>query len=841
MAGFTYLGPPSNDSEEVLLDRLFLEHHSTLAVDTETVSLKDRTLIGIGLSPNLNEAYYFEVLPEPSPHLDAVWDLLENPDTLKVFHNALFDLGVLGEPFTPIADTSVMMQMQALPYKLKDAAHYYLATEIDEIADVLPARKTMLDLTLAVVADKCLHDAFSTHRLFEQMGGRKWLDKANGHTWTYQPNWFGGWQPLEPTSYYVSPQMKDCYDVDIRLIPLLLRMGERGLALRQDRLEAWYERLSHEKLFYQDICTQHGFSAGSNQQVGYTLAERGTVLKFTQTRGRNAYKQLKVDEDVLSQLADPLAQVVLQYRHRDKLLCLDENTPILMADLTWKPIKLVGPGDVVFGFDEEPPGRACAGSYGHRRFKEATVEAVSTRLGKAFKIVTDTGSVTATANHRWLVYPTHPDDTTVGVARQWMGTSELKPGMALSLVAEPVCPDKSYEVGYLEAAFDGEGCLSRTHTKRDDVSLPDIVFTQNDNEMLAKVGALLSTFDFRFTEYSRVAHPGANPSILLRIRGGISELIRFMCLIRPTRFPTDWWKGLSRGARAARVLYVEPAGTKKVAHLQTSTGTFIAGGFMSHNSTYIKPWLGEERAYTHFGLETGTGRLRSFGRNIQNIPVPIREIFEPDSGVWTWLDDNQIEMRVFAYLSQDPMMLEAYRLGSDIHTATQAALWPGGSLQDKELRVRVKGFNFSMIFLAQPPTLSKHSGLPLETCRRFREEWLDYYEIAADYMVRQQEAGLGQGWTMTDYGRKQRLPDPSIFTQTHIASCAINYPTQGTAADIVKRQLLECKEMDLAAQVHDEILQDGDEDWPEGLDHIHPEIETPYKVRSGPVWSAKED
>jgi len=258
-------------------------------------------------------------------------------------------------------------------------------------------------------------------------------------------------------------------------------------------------------------------------------------------------------------------------------------------------------------------------------------------------------------------------------------------------------------------------------------------------------------------------------------------------------------------------------------------------------STYIRPWLGEERAYTHFGLETGTGRLRSFDRNLQNVPKRIREIFEPDSGVWSWFDDNQLEMRVFAHLSQDPMMLEAYRLGSDIHTTTQVVLWPGSNLQDEVLRVKVKGFNFSMIFLAQPPTLSKHSGLPLETCKRFREEWLDYYEIAADYMVRQQETNLGQGWSMTDYGRKQKLPDPDIFPPAHIASCAINYPTQGTAADIVKRQMLMCEELDLAVQVHDEVLQDGDEEFPEGLDHIHPELYTPFKVKSGPVWSAKED
>lgn len=571
-SGFAYLGPPGEESEEDLINKLFLDCGPTIAVDTETVSLKDRRLIGIGLSPNPQEAYYFQVLPEPSIYLDAVWELLES-DRLKVFHNAMYDLGVLGESYTPVADTSIMMQMQALPLKLKDAVHCYLEKEIDEIGDVLPKRKNMLDLDFPTVAGKCLNDTLYTHRLFEQMGGTKWQDKANGHTWTYTPNYWGGYDILEPTSYYVSPQMKDCYDVDIRLIPMLLRMGERGLGLRQDLVREWYKRLSQERLAYQDICTQFGFSPGSNQQVGFALAERGTVLPFTQTRGRNAYKQLKVDEDILSQCEDPLAQVVLQYRKRDKLL-----------------------------------------------------------------------------------------------------------------------------------------------------------------------------------------------------------------------------------------------------------------------GTYIKPWLDQERAYTRFGLETGTGRLRSYDRNIQNVPKPIREIFEPDSGTWTWFDYSQLEMRVFAYLSQDPMMLEAYRLGSDIHTMTQVALWPESDLGDEIVRVRAKGFNFTMIFLGREFTLSKNSGLPVAACKRYREEWLDYYEVAADYMLRQSEEGPAQGWTTTDYGRKQRLPDPSIYPQAHIVKCAINYPTQGTAADIVKRAMLECEEMDIPAQVHDEVLADGEEDFPEGLDHIHPEIYTPFKVTTGEKW-----
>lgn len=571
---FAYKGLPSEDTEEVILGRLFAYDHPALVIDVETVSLKDTTLIGIGVSPNSREAYYFPVLPEPSPYLEWVKGLIKGAG-LRIFHNAMFDLEVLGVDGRPFADTSIMAQMQGLPASLRDLAHFYLCSEIKEISDILPARHNMLDVSTETVASKCMDDCLHTFRLWEKFGGRAW-DGNEGHTWTHHPNYQGGYDPLEPTSHYVSPGMKDCYQVDIRLIPLLRRMSKRGIALRPGQVRGWYEIVSKEALFYGDIVKKEGIKSigvpvnpGSNQQVGLLLASRKNVLPLTKSRKK---RQLRVDEETLEGLDDPLARVVLLYREKTKL-----------------------------------------------------------------------------------------------------------------------------------------------------------------------------------------------------------------------------------------------------------------------RSTYLKPWLGEERAWTHFRLDLATRRLASFNRNLQNIPKPIRIIFAPDGETWTKIDDNQIEMRMLAYLSQDPVMMKAYREGSDIHATTQAKLWPLSGLEDEAVRTRAKVFNFMMVFYASVPALSVKTKLTKPVCATYRGEWLDLYKGVRKYMDRQMEES-GRGWEESIYGRRMRLPSLDIATVEHRNKCAINYPPQGSAADVVKRQMLMLEDYDIALQVHDELLMDGDEPLPEGLDRIFPEIHTPFKRIVHPVW-----
>ena len=592
MPNIAYIGP-HDYTEEELITRLKSENLGTIAVDTETVSLKDRTLIGIGIALNAREAVYFPVLPEESRYLDLCWELLSRPST-KVFHNALYDLYAMTEYRAAgeqgggawlnarvqearlpswlghgrLADTSTMAHIQALPSgALGEMSRAYLSFRIDAISDILPERKNMLDLETAAVARKCLDDCLATMRLYEKLDGPAWWG-ADPHTWSYEPNWYDGCDPFEPTSYTVTQAMKDCYQVDMKLAVLLMRMSRRGIALRANLVEDWYERTSKARLFMEDICLNEGFQPGSNQQVGYVLAERGAFLPFTKSG-----KQLATGADILEQLTDPLAVVVLKYREYTKL-----------------------------------------------------------------------------------------------------------------------------------------------------------------------------------------------------------------------------------------------------------------------KTTYLEGWRGKARAYTHFRMDLSTARLSSYEDNQQNIPPRIREVFAPDSGTWTDADASQIELRVFAYITQDPVMMQAYAEGSDIHATTQLALWTDSDLKDKEMRRRAKVFNFAKIFYAIVKTLSAHTKLPEDVCRRYGDLWDEAYPVAHQWMKNQE---TGNGWIENLYGRRCLLPHEIYHTWKHIVNCRINYPVQSGAADIIKRSMLVCEAMgfDQVLQVHDELLIDGKVDFPKELDHICPEIHTPFNVKVSPYWS----
>ncbi|KKK56139.1 hypothetical protein LCGC14_3067530, partial [marine sediment metagenome] len=348
---------------------------------------------------------------------------------------------------------STMAHIQALPSgALAEMSRAYVGFKIDTIQDILPERKNMLDLETSVVAKKCLYDCLATYRVYDKMGGPAWWD-SDPHTWSYEANWYDGCDPFEPTSYTVTQAMKDCYQVDMKLAPLLMRMSRRGIALREDLLRDWYERTSKARMFMEDICLDEGFNPASPQQVGIGLANRGNILPFTPSK-----KQLATGEEILSQLTDPLAVVVLKFREYSTL---------------------------------------------RNNFLEL-----------------------------------------------WMGFDE-----------------------------------------------------------------------------NRVAHP----------------------------IP---------------------------------------------------------RAYNHYRMDLSTARLSAYDFHLQNIPERIREIFAPDTGLWTDFDLSQIELRLFAFITKDPVMMQAYADGTDIHITTQEALWPGTDSKDKQMRRRAKVFNFAKIFYGTVRSLASYTKLP---------------------------------------------------------------------------------------------------------------------------------
>jgi len=256
---------------------------SVVAVDVETISLKERIAIGIGMAPSPNDAFYFRTFPEVSPEIP--WHVMKNPDIAKLMHNAMFDLSALREfdlGITNIRDTSVMAHLLGYPPQLATLAGLLLLWEIQTVKDILPKKATMLDLDPAVVARKCCDDTKATFAVYNEM------------------------LPYVDLEYYLT---------ECQLLPILEQMAIQGIAIDQEVRDGLELSLQSEVDYYIKLAEAEGFNPASNQQVGYILATRDNWLPFTRTK-----KSLSVSKDVLKGLDDPLAALVLNYRSAAKAL-----------------------------------------------------------------------------------------------------------------------------------------------------------------------------------------------------------------------------------------------------------------------------------------------------------------------------------------------------------------------------------------------------------------------------------------------------------------------------------------------------------------------------------------
>lgn len=182
--GIAYVGPVTLTPETLpeILDRV---SHPTgmVAIDTETISIKDKTCLGIGIALSSEEAIYFQAEPELSPHIGCLASVLCSGDTLVVYHNALFDLEVLtivGDIWewppidtTNIADTSSMARVQGLEASLYMLSigllDRFIMTYEELVLDGGDRKKHPLDLPWSRIADKCLQDCKATYDLYEQL------------------------------------------------------------------------------------------------------------------------------------------------------------------------------------------------------------------------------------------------------------------------------------------------------------------------------------------------------------------------------------------------------------------------------------------------------------------------------------------------------------------------------------------------------------------------------------------------------------------------------------------------------------------------------------------------
>src|SRR5688500_3314648 len=180
MSSFYYIGPANTKDEA--LERL-REPHPYITVDTETVSLSDRTCIGVGIATSATEAWYFPTYKGKKPYApptenmaDLIWALTR--DNTKVYFNVNYDLGVLEDSHhieaEPYLDLSPAFQVQGMHNDLAKLCGFLLGTTHEEISDILPKGKTMLDIPIEKTAQKCLNDVLDTFKLFDMIKLPEW-------------------------------------------------------------------------------------------------------------------------------------------------------------------------------------------------------------------------------------------------------------------------------------------------------------------------------------------------------------------------------------------------------------------------------------------------------------------------------------------------------------------------------------------------------------------------------------------------------------------------------------------------------------------------------------------
>ncbi len=247
-------------------------------------------------------------------------------------------------------------------------------------------------------------------------------------------------------------------------------------------------------------------------------------------------------------------------------------------------------------------------------------------------------------------------------------------------------------------------------------------------------------------------------------------------------------------------------------------------------STYIDalPLLADadSRVHTTFmAAATATGRLSSVNPNLQNIPIrtelgrEIRAAFTSAPGTQLLSADySQIELRLLAHFSGDPLLMHAYQNNDDIHTLTASEVFgvPVEAM-DKETRGRAKAVNFGIVYGISPFGLAAQLGIPQQEARAYIDRYFQRYEGVKAFIEKTLEQTRKDGSVRTLFGRVRPIPDIESRNgnQRGFAErTAINTPLQGTAADLIKlamiaidRQLTGRKlKTRMVLQVHDELL-----------------------------------
>ncbi|WP_025114493.1 DNA polymerase I [Lysinibacillus fusiformis] len=267
-------------------------------------------------------------------------------------------------------------------------------------------------------------------------------------------------------------------------------------------------------------------------------------------------------------------------------------------------------------------------------------------------------------------------------------------------------------------------------------------------------------------------------------------------------------------------------------------------------STYIEGLLKEihekdSKVHTRFQQAlTATGRLSSTDPNLQNIPIrleegrKIRQAFVPSKEDWILFsaDYSQIELRVLAHMSEDKNLVEAFREGMDVHTRTAMDVFHVSEDEvDSNMRRAAKAVNFGIVYGISDYGLSQNLDITRKEAATFIEKYFASFPGVKQYMDDIVQNAKFNGYVTTILNRRRYLPDitSSNFNLRSFAErTAMNTPIQGSAADIIKKAMIdmdarlkkENMQAKLLLQVHDELIFEAPKEEIALLEKIVPEV-----------------
>lgn len=270
--------------------------------------------------------------------------------------------------------------------------------------------------------------------------------------------------------------------------------------------------------------------------------------------------------------------------------CVMPSSRVLTTDLRWIPIEKLVPGDEIIGFDETPvPGQLRG-----RRYRRSTILANDPVVKQTLTFYYDLGGqeheLTVSEGHLFLVRNSNE-------TQAWRRADQLRIDDVIYALVAPYEPAISYEAGWLAGFFDGEGSVgTATHKEKGVDRRPyRLDVSQRIGPTLDALKAAVSAFGFDF-QVQQVrnlpdpAHPNWNPLEVLWLRGGRSEILRFLGTIRPERLVANgagFWEGQILSSKTplwSTVTGIRRTGRQELRAIGTSTGTLIVEGLLSHNS-----------------------------------------------------------------------------------------------------------------------------------------------------------------------------------------------------------------------------------------------------------------